>query len=126
MASQTRLAVRRASRTGDNADQNAGIAIVRKAIQAPIRQILANSGIEGSIVVGKLLEQKSDTYGVDAQSGNYADLIREGIVDPTKVVRTALQNAASVAALLITTEAMIADHAIDDTGPAMPGGGMGH
>ena len=106
--------------TGDNEDQNAGIAIVRKAIQAPIRQIVENSGVEASIVVGKLLEQKSNTFGFDAQSETYVDLIQEGIVDPTKVVRTALQNAASVAALLITTEAMVADRA------AKPSGGGGH
>jgi chaperonin GroEL len=110
---------------GDNEDQNAGIAIVRKAIQAPIRQIVENSGVEASIVVGKLLEQKSNTFGFDAQSETYVDLIEEGIVDPTKVVRTALQNAASVAALLITTEAMVADRPKRDAAPAMPGGGMG-
>jgi chaperonin GroEL len=111
--------------TGDNEDQNAGIAIVRKAIQAPIRQIVENSGVEASIVVGKLLEQKSNTFGFDAQSETYVDLIEEGIVDPTKVVRTALQNAASVAALLITTEAMVAERPKRDSAPAMPGGGMG-
>jgi chaperonin GroEL len=111
--------------TGDNEDQNAGIAIVRKAIQAPIRQIVENSGVEASIVVGKLLEQRSSTFGFDAQSETYVDLIEEGIVDPTKVVRTALQNAASVAALLITTEAMVADRPKRESAPAMPGGGMG-
>jgi chaperonin GroEL len=111
--------------TGDNEDQNAGIAIVRKAIQAPIRQIVENSGVEASIVVGKLLEQKSNTFGFDAQGETYVDLIEEGIVDPTKVVRTALQNAASVAALLITTEAMVADRPKRDAAPSMPGGGMG-
>src|ERR1043166_2696978 len=95
--------------TGLNDDENAGIAIVRKAIQAPIRQIVENAGVEASIVVGKLLEQKSSTYGYDAQTETYADLIDTGIVDPTKVVRVALQNASSVASLLITTEAMVAD-----------------
>ncbi len=95
--------------TGLNEDENAGIAIVLKAIQTPLRQIVENSGVEASIVVGKLLEQKSSTYGFDAQAERYVDLIDAGIVDPTKVVRIALQNAASVAALLITTEAMIAD-----------------
>ncbi len=95
--------------TGENEDQNAGIAIVRKAIQTPIRQIVENSGVEASIVVGKLLEQKSNTYGFDAQTEQYVDLVEAGIVDPTKVVRIALQDAASVAALLITTEAMVAD-----------------
>src|SRR5882724_12074686 len=108
--------------TGDNEDQNAGIAIVRKAIQTPLRQIVENSGVEASIVVGKLLEQKSVTFGFDAQAEKYVDLVEAGIVDPTKVVRTALQDAASVAALLITTEAMVADR------PAKPagGGGGGH
>ena len=113
--------------TGDNEDQTAGIAIVRQAIQAPIRQIVENSGVEASIVVGKLLEQKSNTYGWDAQGEKYVDFIDAGIVDPTKVVRTALQNASSVAALLITTEAMIADRPKKDSGGGggMPGGGMG-
>jgi chaperonin GroEL len=113
--------------TGDNEDQTAGIAIVRQAIQAPIRQIVENSGVEASIVVGKLLEQKSATFGWDAQKETYVDFIDAGIVDPTKVVRTALQNASSVAALLITTEAMIADRPKKDAGGpgGMPGGGMG-
>jgi chaperonin GroEL len=95
--------------SGLNEDENAGIAIVQKAIQTPLRQIVENSGVEASLVVGKLLEQKSSTYGFDAQAERYVDLIEAGIVDPTKVVRIALQNASSVAALLITTEAMIAD-----------------
>src|SRR5215467_1114848 len=113
--------------SGDNEDQNQGIAIVRKAIQAPLRQIVENSGVEASIVVGKLLEQKSNTFGFDAQSESYVDLVDTGIVDPTKVVRTALQDAASVAALLITTEAMVADRPKKESAaPAgMPGGGMG-
>ena len=108
--------------TGENEDQTAGIAIVRKAIQTPLRQIVENAGVEASIVVGKLLEQKSTTYGFDAQAEKYVDLVDAGIVDPTKVVRTALQDASSVAALLITTEAMVADR------PAKPaaGGGGGH
>jgi len=101
--------------TGDNEDQTAGIAIIRKAIQAPIRQIVENSGAEGSIVVGRLLEQKSNTFGFDAQAEKYVDLVEAGIIDPTKVVRIALQDAASVAALLITTEAMIADISKTDT-----------
>ncbi len=109
--------------TGDNEDQNAGIAIVRKAIQSPIRQIVENCGVEASIVVGKLLEQKSNTYGFDAQSEKYVDLVEAGIVDPTKVVRIALQDAASVAALLITTEAMVADRPKKESPPPMPGGG---
>src|SRR6201996_2856414 len=109
--------------TGDNDDQTQGIAIVRRAIQYPIRQIVENAGEEASIVVGKLLDQKSSTHGYNAQTGQYVDFIKDGIVDPTKVVRTALQNAASVAGLLITTEAMITDRPKKDSGPAMPGGG---
>jgi len=108
--------------TGDNEDQTQGIAIVRRAIQYPIRQIVENSGTEASIVVGKLLEQKSSTFGWDAQGEKYVDFIDAGIVDPTKVVRIALQNASSVASLLITTEAMVADRPKKDS-PAMPGGG---
>ena len=111
--------------TGDNEDQTQGIAIVRKAIQSPIRQIVENSGVEASIVVGKLMEQKSNTYGFDAQTEKYVDLVEAGIVDPTKVVRIALQDAASVAALLITTEAMVADRPKKESGGGMPGGGMG-
>jgi len=112
--------------TGDNDDQTAGIAIVRKAIQAPMRQIVENAGVEASIVVGRLLEQKSNTFGFDAQSETYVDLVERGIVDPTKVVRTALQNAASVAALLIMTEAMVAEHPKkESSSTGMPGGGMG-
>jgi len=112
-----------ATLVGENDDQNVGIAIVKKAIQSPIRQIVENAGVEASIVVGKLLDQKSSTYGYNAQTEEYVDLIEAGIVDPTKVVRIALQNAASVAALLVTTEAMIADRPKKDAGPAMPGGG---
>ncbi|WP_031549413.1 chaperonin GroEL [Parvularcula oceani] len=114
--------------TGDNADQNAGIAIVRRALQAPLRQIVENAGEEGSIVVGKLLEQSDTKYGYNAQTEEYGDLTAMGIVDPAKVVRTALQDAASVAGLLITTEAMIAEAPKKDSGGAgggMPGGGMG-
>jgi chaperonin GroEL len=111
--------------TGDNEDQTAGIAIVRKAIQTPLRQIVENAGVEASIVVGKLLEQKSMTYGFDAQQEKYVDLVEAGIVDPTKVVRTALQDASSVAALLITTEAMVADRPAKSA-PGGGGGGHGH
>ena len=110
--------------TGENEDQTQGIAIVRRAIQSPIRQIAENSGVEASIVVGRLLEQKSNTFGFDAQAEAYVDLVEAGIVDPTKVVRAALQNAASVAALLITTEAMVAEHPKKESGGGMPGGGM--
>jgi len=110
--------------TGENEDQTQGIAIIRRAIQSPIRQIVENAGVEASIVVGKLLEQKSGTYGFDAQSEKYSDLIETGIVDPTKVVRIALQNAASIASLLITTEAMVADRPKKEAGAGgMPGGG---
>jgi len=112
---------------GANADQQAGVNIVRRALQAPIRQIVENAGVEGSIVVGKLLEQKSKTFGFNAQTEAYGDLVEMGIIDPTKVVRTALQDAASIAGLLITTEAMVADIPKKDDGPAMPAdmGGMG-
>ena len=111
----------------ENADEQAGINIVLKALEAPIRQIVENSGVEGSIVVGKITENKSQTYGFNAQTEQYVDMIEAGIVDPAKVVRTALQDSASVAGLLITTEAMVAEVPKDK--PAMPmgggGGGMG-
>jgi len=113
--------------TGDNDDQTQGIAIVRRAIQYPIRQIVSNAGQEASIVVGKLSEQKSNTFGYNAQTGEYQDFIEAGIIDPTKVVRVALQNAASVAGLLITTEAMITDRPKKEAAPmgGPGGGGMG-
>ena len=107
--------------TGANADQAAGINIVRRALQAPARQIAANAGAEASIVVGKILENKGATYGYNAQTGEYGDMIAMGIVDPVKVVRTALQDAASVAGLLVTTEAMIAEAPKKDAGGGMPG-----
>jgi chaperonin GroEL len=111
---------------GDNEDQEAGINIIRRALQAPIRQIAENSGVEGSIVVGKVTDQKSASFGYDAQTGEYGDLIGKGIIDPAKVVRVALQDAGSVAGLLVTTEAMVAERPKTDSGsPAMPGGGMG-
>src|SRR5690606_9226891 len=110
----------------DNPDIRAGIQIVLRALEAPIRQIAENAGVEGSIVVGRILEQKDENYGYNAQKDEYVDMIKAGIVDPTKVVRTALQDAASVAGLLVTTEAMIADAPKKDAPPAMPpGGGMG-
>jgi chaperonin GroEL len=110
---------------GENADQDAGIAIVRRALQAPIRQIAENAGVEGSIVVGKVLESKVANFGFDAQKEEYVDLIAAGIIDPAKVVRTALQDAASVAGLMITTEAAIVEAPKKNTGGAggMPGGG---
>jgi chaperonin GroEL len=111
---------------GDNDDQEAGISIIRRALQAPIRQIAENAGVEGSIVVGKVTDHKSPSFGFDAQTGEYGDLIGKGIIDPAKVVRVALQDASSVAGLLVTTEAMVAERPKKDSGsPAMPGGGMG-
>ena len=107
---------------GANSDQEAGINIIRRALQAPCRQIADNAGDEASIVVGKILDQKSDTYGYNAQTGEYGDMITMGIVDPVKVVRTALQDAASIAGLLITTEAMIAE--LPKKEGAAGGGGM--
>lgn len=92
-----------------NQDQKVGIDIIRKAIQAPLRQIAENAGVDGAVVVGKLLESKDSNYGYNAQTGEYTDMVKAGIIDPTKVVRTALQDAASVAGLLITTEAMVTD-----------------
>ncbi|MGE3228712.1 MAG: chaperonin GroEL [Hyphomicrobium sp.] len=109
---------------GENEDQTAGIAIVKRALQAPIRQIAENAGTEGSIVVGRVLEAKGVSYGYDAQADEYGDLIEKGIIDPAKVVRTALQDAASVAALLITTEAAIAEAPKRDSGHSH-GPGMG-
>jgi len=109
-----------------NADVQAGINIVLKAVEAPVRQIAENSGHEGSIVVNKILENKSETFGFDAQSEDYVDMFDKGIVDPAKVVRAALQDAASVAGLLVTTEAMVAELPKEKPAvPAMPGGGMG-
>ncbi|MHC2018917.1 chaperonin GroEL [Methylobacterium sp. CM6247] len=110
--------------TNDNPDVQAGIKIVLKALEAPIRQIAQNSGVEGSIVVGKILANSSATYGFNAQTEEYVDMLQAGIVDPAKVVRAALQGAASVAGLLVTTEAMISD-APRQEAPAMPGGGGG-
>ncbi|MGZ5850000.1 MAG: TCP-1/cpn60 chaperonin family protein, partial [Methyloceanibacter sp.] len=112
---------------GDNDDQEAGINIVRRALQAPIRQIAENAGVEGSIVVGKVTDQKSPSYGYDAQTGEYGDLIEKGIIDPAKVVRTALQDAGSVAGLLVTTEAGVAEapKKKDEGHAHMSGGGMG-
>ncbi|HTK86012.1 MAG TPA: chaperonin GroEL [Patescibacteria group bacterium] len=113
---------------GENTDQNVGIEIIRKAIQAPIRQIVENAGVEGSIVVGKLLEKNDTSFGYDPQNDEYGDMLKAGIIDPVKVVRVALQNAASVGGLLITTEAMVTDAPEDKKGHShggAPGGGMG-
>ncbi|HWJ99075.1 MAG TPA: chaperonin GroEL [Xanthobacteraceae bacterium] len=111
----------------ENDDQKTGVEIVRKALQAPLRQIANNAGDDGSVVVGKILEKDQYAYGYDAQTGQYTNLVTKGVIDPTKVVRSAIQGAASVASLLITTEAMVAE--LPKKGgaaaPAMPGGGMG-
>ena len=109
----------------ENADVQAGINIVLRALEAPIRQIAENAGVEGSIVVGKITENKSQTYGFDAQTEQYVDMLSAGIVDPAKVVRVALQDAASIAGLMITTEAMVAETPKKKEAPPMPGGGMG-
>ena len=108
-------------------DQKSGVEIVKKALQSPIRQITNNAGVDGSVVVGKLLEMNKLSHGYDAQTEQYVDMFKEGIIDPVKVVRTALQNAASIAGLLVTTEAMVADKPDEkDSGPGgMPAGGMG-
>ena len=108
-------------------DQKAGVDLVKKALETPIRQIVGNAGVDGSVVVGKLLEKNNPSIGYDAQNEEYCDMYKKGIIDPVKVVRTALQDAASIAGLLVTTEAMVADKPEEkDSGPAgMPGGGMG-
>jgi chaperonin GroEL len=103
----------------ENDDQKVGIDIVRRALQAPLRQIVENAGAEASIIIGKLLDKGDATWGFDAQNGSYVDMVKAGIIDPTKVVRLALQGAASVGGLLVTTEAMVAER------PEKPGGGMG-
>ena len=110
---------------GDNEDQDAGINIVRKALQSPIRQIAENAGVEGSIVVSRVLEDRSNSFGYDAQADAYVDMIEKGIIDPAKVVRVALQDAASVAGLMITTEAGVAEAAKKKDAHADQGGGMG-
>jgi len=108
----------------DNPDVQAGINIVLKALEAPLRQIAENSGVEGSLVVGKIMESKSETFGFDAQTENYVDMVEKGIIDPAKVVRAALQDAASVAGLIVTAEAMVAERPKDKPAmPPMPGGG---
>ena len=109
-----------------NDDQKTGVEIVRKAIMAPARQIVDNAGDDGAVVIGKLLESKDYSFGYNAQTGEYGDMVKSGIIDPAKVVRTAIQDAASIAGLLITTEAMIAELPKKDAPmPPMGGGGMG-
>jgi chaperonin GroEL len=114
---------------GENNDQNVGIRIVRKALEAPVRQIAENTGVDGAVVAGKLLEGKDPNRGFDAQAEKYCDMFKAGIVDPTKVVRIALQDAASIAGLLVTTEVMIADRPEKKDAPmggaGGPPGGMG-
>jgi chaperonin GroEL len=109
----------------ENDEQKFGIDIVRRALQAPLRQIVENAGAEASIIVGRLLDKGDANYGFDAQSGTYVDMVKAGIIDPTKVVRLALQGAASVGGLLVTTEAMIAERPEKQVTPPMGGGGMG-
>ena len=108
-----------------NDDQKTGVEIVRKALSWPARQIVINAGDDGSVVVGKILEKDQYAYGYDAQTGDYVNLVSKGIIDPTKVVRTALQDASSVAGLLITTEAMVAEVPKKQPPPMPPGGGGG-
>ena len=108
----------------DNEDQRVGVNIVRKALQSPARQIAENAGEDGAVIAGKILENKAQNYGFDAQNEKYCDMVKNGIIDPAKVVRAALQDAASVAGLLITTEAMVADVPENNSGGGMPGGGM--
>jgi chaperonin GroEL len=109
----------------DNEDQRVGIEIVRKAIQVPLRQIAENAGEDGAVIAGKVLDKDEYAYGFDAQSGEFKDLVKAGIIDPTKVVRVALQDAASVAAMIITTEAGIVERPEKKSAGGMPGGGMG-
>src|SRR5213079_1359600 len=111
--------------TPANPDQKVGIEIVRKALRSPARQIAENAGADGSIIVGRLMDKNDPNYGYDAQAGEYKDMVAAGIIDPTKVVRVALQDAASVAGLLITTEAMVTDRPEPKGAPGMPPGGMG-
>ncbi|MGZ8346602.1 MAG: TCP-1/cpn60 chaperonin family protein, partial [Allosphingosinicella sp.] len=111
--------------TGVNDDQTRGIDIVRRALQAPVRQIAEKAGFDGAVVAGKLLDGNDETIGFNAQTEVYENLAKAGVIDPTKVVRTALQDAASVAGLLITTEAAVSELPDDKPAPSMPGGGMG-
>jgi chaperonin GroEL len=106
-----------------NEDQQTGVNIIRRALQAPARQIAANAGEDGAVIAGKILEKDDYTFGYNAQTGEYCDMVAAGVIDPVKVVRIALQDAASVAGLLVTTEAMIAEKPKKETpAPAMPGG----
>jgi len=109
--------------TNDNSDVQAGINIVLKALEAPLRQIAENAGVEGSIVVGKILENKSETFGFDAQTEEYVDMVAKGIIDPLKVTRAALENAISIAGMVLTTNCLVTDLPEKNAGPAMPAGG---
>jgi chaperonin GroEL len=109
-----------------NEDQKVGVNIVRRALQSPARQIAENAGEDGAVVVGKIVDKDDYAFGYNAQTGEYGNLVKQGVIDPAKVVRTAIQDAASVAGLLITTEAMVAElPKKQQAAPAMPGGGMG-
>ena len=123
----TRASLVLAKLKADNEDQRVGIDIIRRAIQVPLRQIAENAGEDGAVIAGKVLDKDEYTFGFDAQSGEFKDLVKAGIIDPTKVVRTALQDAASVSGLLITTEAMVAERPEKKGagGGMPPGGGMG-
>jgi chaperonin GroEL len=109
----------------DDSDEMIGVQIVRRALEEPLRQIAQNAGAEGSIVVEKVREKKDKGFGYNAATDKYEDLVKAGVIDPTKVTRTALQNAASIAGLLLTTEAVVVDQPEEEKMPAMPGGGMG-
>jgi chaperonin GroEL (HSP60 family) len=113
------------NKRGANHDQQVGMDIVRRALQAPVRQIAENAGFDGAVVAGRMLDQKDVNYGFDAQKSEYVNMFKAGIIDPTKVVRAALQGAVSVAGLLITTEAMVVEGPKDPAPPMPPGGGMG-
>ena len=108
--------------SGENSDQDAGIAIVRKAIEAPLRQIAENAGVDGAVVAGKIRESDDAAFGFNAQTEEYGDMFAYGVIDPAKVVRTALEDAASIAGLLITTEAMVADKPAKEGAGGAPGG----
>jgi chaperonin GroEL len=109
----------------EDLDERIGVTIVKRALEEPIRQIAENAGAEGSIVVDKVRNGKGDAYGYNAQTDTYEDLVEAGVIDPTKVTRTALQNAASIASLLLTTECVVVEKKEDEKAPPMPGGGMG-
>ena len=109
----------------DDEDEQVGVQIIRRALEEPMRIIAANAGVEGSIVVEKVRTNKTKNFGYNAQTDSYENLVEAGVIDPTKVTRTALQNAASVSGLLLTTECVVVEKAEDEPAPPMPGGGMG-